>query len=127
MIRRPPRSTLFPYTTLFRSKNAQRVLVDGNIFENNWLQAQNGYAILFTVRNQDGTAPWSVVQDVTFTRNIVRHTASGANILGQDNNFPSQQTNRILIKGNLFDDVDATRRGGDGRLYQVLSETADPP
>src|SRR5258708_27090067 len=23
MIRRPPRSTLFPYTTLFRSKNAQ--------------------------------------------------------------------------------------------------------
>src|SRR5436853_5145271 len=24
MIRRPPRSTLFPYTTLFRSKNARR-------------------------------------------------------------------------------------------------------
>src|SRR5947208_11454740 len=24
MIRRPPRSTLFPYTTLFRSKNADR-------------------------------------------------------------------------------------------------------
>src|SRR5256885_12066522 len=24
MIRRPPRSTLFPYTTLFRSKNAAR-------------------------------------------------------------------------------------------------------
>src|SRR2546422_8584488 len=24
MIRRPPRSTLFPYTTLFRSENAQR-------------------------------------------------------------------------------------------------------
>src|SRR5689334_24571628 len=25
MIRRPPRSTLFPYTTLFRSENAQRI------------------------------------------------------------------------------------------------------
>src|SRR5258708_12248932 len=25
MIRRPPRSTLFPYTTLFRSKNAVRL------------------------------------------------------------------------------------------------------
>src|SRR2546425_2652217 len=25
MIRRPPRSTLFPYTTLFRSENAARV------------------------------------------------------------------------------------------------------
>src|SRR5258708_13069514 len=26
MIRRPPRSTLFPYTTLFRSKNTSKVL-----------------------------------------------------------------------------------------------------
>src|SRR2546430_8913963 len=32
MIRRPPRSTLFPYTTLFRSRveMAQTVLVDGD-------------------------------------------------------------------------------------------------
>src|SRR3712207_7911623 len=28
MIRRPPRSTLFPYTTLFRSLDADRRLVD---------------------------------------------------------------------------------------------------
>src|SRR5256885_5536100 len=28
MIRRPPRSTLFPYTTLFRSARAGRVLAD---------------------------------------------------------------------------------------------------
>src|SRR2546430_12777386 len=28
MIRRPPRSTLFPYTTLFRSQQAIRVAVD---------------------------------------------------------------------------------------------------
>src|SRR3712207_8161507 len=27
MIRRPPRSTLFPYTTLFRSKSGKRVIV----------------------------------------------------------------------------------------------------
>src|SRR2546422_6376060 len=29
MIRRPPRSTLFPYTTLFRSRGAQRVAQRG--------------------------------------------------------------------------------------------------
>src|SRR2546426_3666131 len=28
MIRRPPRSTLFPYTTLFRSQRARRVRLD---------------------------------------------------------------------------------------------------
>src|SRR2546423_2979560 len=41
MIRRPPRSTLFPYTTLFRSKDGARVLqaldqiVQGQIVRNN--------------------------------------------------------------------------------------------
>ena len=39
---------------LFELKNARRVLVDGNLFEYNWPHAQNGFAILFTVRNQDG-------------------------------------------------------------------------
>src|SRR5690242_21157390 len=28
MIRRPPRSTLFPYTTLFRSEPLERVVID---------------------------------------------------------------------------------------------------
>src|SRR5438034_5740545 len=29
MIRRPPRSTLFPYTTLFRSSKLRRIIVTG--------------------------------------------------------------------------------------------------
>src|SRR2546422_6223866 len=32
MIRRPPRSTLFPYTTLFRSKNCQNCFFFSNGF-----------------------------------------------------------------------------------------------
>src|SRR3712207_6933208 len=31
MIRRPPRSTLFPYTTLFRSRQALVLLADGKV------------------------------------------------------------------------------------------------
>jgi hypothetical protein len=90
---------------LFELKNARRVLVDGNLFEFNWPQAQNGFAILFTVRNQDGAAPWAVVEDVTFTNNLVRHVAGGMNVLGRDDNHPSQQTRRIAIRNNLFVDV----------------------
>jgi len=63
---------------LFELKNAQRILIDGNLLENNWADAQNGYGVLFTVRNQDGTAPWSTVRDVTFTNNILRHSGGGA-------------------------------------------------
>src|SRR2546430_13627423 len=33
MIRRPPRSTLFPYTTLFRSHHGRRAQHDRNILE----------------------------------------------------------------------------------------------
>src|SRR5213080_3440042 len=108
---------------LFELKNARRVLIDGNLFEHNWPADQNGFSILFTVRNANGTAPWSTVEDVTFSNNILRHAAQGINILGYDNNNLSQQTKRILIKNNLFDDLGGS--WGAGRLLQLLSGTAD--
>jgi hypothetical protein len=110
---------------LFELKNARRVLIDGNVFENNWLHSQNGFAILFTPRNQDGGAPWSMVQDVTFTHNILRHSGSAVNIAGSDDTHPSQQTRYILIRGNLFEDIDGAKWGGNGRLFQLLSGTAN--
>src|SRR5258705_7349955 len=39
MIRRPPRSTLFPYTTLFRSGNAQPFMLPTNLPQLNFRQA----------------------------------------------------------------------------------------
>ncbi|OFW03812.1 MAG: hypothetical protein A3I61_16305 [Acidobacteria bacterium RIFCSPLOWO2_02_FULL_68_18] len=107
---------------LFELKNARRVLIDGNLFEYNWPHAQNGFAILFTVRNQDGGAPWSVVEDVTFTNNLVRHVAAGINVLGRDDNHPSRQTQRIAIRNNVF--VDVGGRWGHGRLFQLLDGTS---
>jgi hypothetical protein len=108
---------------LFELKNARRVRVDGNVFEYNWPQAQNGFAILFTVRNQDGASPWSTVEDVLFQNNLVRHVAAGINVLGTDDIHASQPTRRIAIRNNLFVDV-----GGDwgaGRLFQLLDGTSD--
>ena len=65
---------------LFELKNAQRVLVEANVFENVWVEAQTGYAVLFKSVNQDGSAPWSVTQDVEFRDNVVRHCAGAINI-----------------------------------------------
>lgn len=116
-----------PWTVknIFELKNARRVLVEGNVLEHNWEHEQNGFAILFTVRNQNGGAPWAVVEDVTFRRNIVRHSGSGVNILGRDDNFPSQQTKRILIQDNLFEDISSAKWGGSGILFQLLEGTSD--
>ena len=117
--------TAWTVKNLFELKNARRVLVDGNVFENNWVQAQNGFGILFTVRNQDGAAPWSTVEDVSFTNNVIPHSASGVNILAHDDNAPSQQARRMLIRNNLFEDIGGLRWGGGGRLFQVVAQAAD--
>src|SRR5262249_37189134 len=96
---------LWVIKNLLELKNAQRVLVSGNILENNWVSGQDGTAIVFTPRNQNGTAPWSVVQDVTFESNVVQHVGGGFRISGQDNNHPSQEAKRILITNNVVRDV----------------------
>jgi hypothetical protein len=106
---------------LFELKNARRVLIEDNLFEHNWSQSQSGFAILFTVRNQDGRAPWSVVEDVTFADNVVRHVASGINILGRDDVHPSQLLRRLAVRNNLFEDVGGSRWGRAGTLFQLLN------
>jgi hypothetical protein len=111
---------------LFELKNAQRALVDSNVFENNWADGQVGFAIVFTPRNQSGGNPWAIVGDVTFTNNIVRHTGSGFNISGPDNEGGvSKPSQRILIRNNLIDDIDGKVWGSptvaaDGRMFQIL-------
>jgi glycosyltransferase involved in cell wall biosynthesis len=107
---------------LLELKNARRVLIEGNVLEHNWVHAQNGFAILFTPRNQDGGSPWSVVEDVTFVNNVVRHVGGGINVLGKDDNHPSEQTQRIAIRNNVFLDVGG--QWGDGRLFQLLDGTS---
>jgi hypothetical protein len=85
----------------FELKNARRVTIDGNLLENGMLTT----AFVITVRNQNGRAPWSTIEDVTITNNIVRHASSGINILGSDNEHPSQEVKRIRIANNLLTDL----------------------
>src|SRR4029079_9178428 len=70
-------------------KNARRILIERNVFENNWVAAQAGYALVFTPRGERGEAAWAVVEDVTIRMNIIRHVAAAINILGHDDVGPS--------------------------------------
>ncbi len=107
---------------LLELKNAQRVLIDGNIFEQSWFASQLGYAILVTPRNQDGTAPWSAVRDVTISNNIIRHVSGAIDVLGEDYGagHPSQHTTRVTIRNNLVYDVSDTW-GGEHFLLMTQS------
>src|SRR5207248_3550463 len=94
----------------------RRVLVEGNIFEYNWDSSQSGKAIVFTPRNQGGNCTWCTVEDITFDKNVLRHSPSGFNIAGTDDGHNqgawSQQTARISIHDNLVYDIDAQEWGG---------------
>jgi hypothetical protein len=105
-------------------KNARRILIDGNIFENCWKDGQTGYSQNWKSDNTGGAAIWSVVEDVTFTNNIIRHVGAGINIVGRDSSDPSEQAKRILIRNNLLFDVNNSTWGGDGNFLKI-TETAN--
>ncbi len=83
---------------LLELKNAQRVLIEGNLLENNW----GGAAFVLTPRNQDGTAPWSVVQDVLFRSNIVKNASGGFSLQTSDDEHSSLPTKRIALVNNAW-------------------------
>ena len=107
---------------LIELKNAQRVTIDGNVIENCWAAGQQGFAIMLTPRNQNGTAPWSIVQQVTISNNIIRHVASAIEVLGADDGNRSRVTNAITITNNLMLDI-STAWGGQARTLVTLGGT----
>jgi hypothetical protein len=118
------RSQGWQIKNLLELKNARRVSIVRNLFQYNWAAAQAGFAIVFTVRNQDGGCPWCQVEDVVFEHNVVRNVAAGVNILGFDNNHPSLQTRAIDIRNNVFE-INTAAWGGRGYFIQVVGGPAD--
>ena len=115
--------TQYPMKNLLEFKAARRVLVTGNTFENNPAKSQNGFALLITPRNQNGSAPWSVTSDIAIVDNRFINVGSGFNIAGQDNLHPSQLTQRVLIRDNI---VGVTGlNGADGRAFQFFAGGSD--
>ena len=88
---------------LLELKNAQRVLIDHNDMQYSWWTGCDGnlsnFSIALTVRNQDGSDPAAVVQDVTFTNNYIAHVPGGINFLGQDDGYTSQPETRSRAGG----------------------------
>lgn len=113
------RSERWSVKNLFELKNARRVLVEGNLFENNWVDAQPGYAIVFTPRAEGGRAPWATIEDVTFRYNIIRNTAAVFNLLGRDDDEVSGLMRRVRIADNLIYGVDRDVWGGNGFFMQI--------
>lgn len=110
-------SGLWTVKNLFETKNVQRVLLDGNVFQYTWAGQQNE-AVLIRAANQSSGCTWCASADITFTHNWVRHAGNGFELDPCDCTYPSQATQRILVRNNVFTDLNSATWGvGAGGLY----------
>lgn len=93
-----------PWTikNLFETKNARRLVVEGNLFENNWTHAQAGAGIVIKCNNQDDTAPWSVTEDLLFQHNIIKSEAGLNMLLIENPPKVSAIGKRLYFRNNLW-------------------------
>lgn len=104
------RSSDWQVKNLFEIKNGQNITVTHNLMTNNWGMAQNGMAVLFTTRADNGNA--TIIKDVIFSDNIVAGAAGGVNILGDE----GSGGHRLTIRNNLFYDINGKKWNGDGHF-----------
>jgi hypothetical protein len=111
---------------LVESKNARRLLVEGNVIENNWTDGQTGFAFVMKSENQEGSAPWSTSSDVTIRYNLIRNTGSVFNFSGlgslPNKNVPAA---RFVVTHNVAEGVNVGPYTGEGVAFQLLSGLSD--
>jgi hypothetical protein len=118
-----PSSSTFAGTTyavknLLELKNAQNITIDHNTFENNWVNAQDGHAIVFTPRGAQDGGSFANVSNVTFTHNLVENTPQGFDILGSDDSSQSQVATNLRIQNNIFQNIGG---GASQYVFTVLA------
>src|SRR2546430_11119845 len=110
MIRRPPRSTLFPYTTLFRSQNARAVnmpkdRIEAAIKRAAGRDAANYQQVLYEAYAPHGvallveTATDNPTRTVAAVRNIV--TKGGGNLATTGSVRSEEHTSELQSQSNL--------------------------
>jgi Bacterial surface proteins containing Ig-like domains len=112
---------------LLELKSGQRVLIQGNVFEGSWEQAQTGYAILMKSSNQSGACTWCVTQDVTFQHNIIRNVGAGFALAAAPNavGYDAIPARRITIMNNVITGINTASFPGEGRGFLVTGNLAD--
>jgi len=112
---------------LFEIKVARRVLLEGNVFENCWAEAQTGFAFVLKSASPSQGRPWDTTSDITIRHNRIVNCCNGFSIARWSSSGPvvpgAAPTSRILIEQNLFErfghDGDFGGQGGGSIMFQV--------
>jgi len=111
---------------LFEIKTARRVLLEGNVFENCWAEAQTGYALLLKSSSPSQGQPWDTTNDITICYNRIINCVNGVAIARHSSSGPvkpgAEPTSRILFEHNVFERFgsasDFPARSA-GRMFQI--------
>ena len=107
---------------IFETKSARRILVEGNVFENNWNSGQDGVAIVLKANNQSGGCTWCSTVDLTFRYNIVRNASAAVKILRYGT---TDELGDFLIEHNLFENIDHNEFGGSNRAIMINNDSGN--
>ena len=113
---------------LFELKNAVRVLVEDNVFDGSWLDAQTGPALVFKSSNDEGNCHWCRTTDVTVRRNYVTNAAAAIVFSGAENYNGGRvdtPATRFLIQDVVFDNINVAPYTGAGRAVQITGGPSD--
>lgn len=122
----PTKSGSYLVKLLYESKNACRVLIEGNRLDGSWLDGQTGYAIGLKSVNQEGRCTWCRVTDVTIRGNTIVNVGAGFGLAGAPERFPvDTPLSRILVTGNWIDSLNMAPYNGDARAILLLAKARD--
>jgi len=110
---------------LIEFKNVQRILLEGNVLENNWAAGQSGMALVWKSVNQQGSCTWCVVKDVTFRYNKVRRVPGVVNLFSTQGSFTAVKAHRVSVSHNVFDQLDTLSFTGLNRVFQLGGSLTD--
>ncbi len=125
VIKRPEWKGAWSVKNLFELKHARRVLVEGNVFENNWADGQAGMAIVLKSTNQSGGNPWAQTSDVTFRYNIIRNSPQGISIAAAPDvvgdKYQVIPASRFRIEHNLLDKIGSFNGTTNGNMLVLMN------
>lgn len=86
---------------LGEAKVGRRMLIRRSVFERNRVSTQPGYALVLSATDQDRTAPWSTIEDVTMEWCEYKDVIGLANLTGWVYDINRFWTRRVSIKDTL--------------------------
>ena len=106
---------------LIEFKSGQRILVEGNTFENIWAAAQTGGLMVAKSSNQDGKCTWCVTQHLTVRFNRGVNLENGFQLGGPEG--VALLMNHVLIEHNV---LEITRpNNGGGQVFLIVRGPRD--